>query len=210
MAKREVKKKTAKAARVAAKSSAKTTVRTKTAKAAKKPAARKAPAKIDPLNRKQYTSLTPMLVVRDVRGAVDFYTRAFGFKERGIMNGPDGSIVHAELQLRETTLMLSPESAGQHSFGARSIGGTPVTLYVLVENVDSVFKDAVAAGGQVVMPVTDMFWGDRCCLIGDPEGNKWMVATHKAEPSSEEMNAAMKAQMEAMSSGGQKAAAAGA
>jgi PhnB protein len=182
----------------------------KTAKPAKKPAARKSKTpKIDPLNRKQYTSVTPVLTVRDVGRAVDFYTRAFGFAQRAIMKGPGDAILHAELQLRDTTVMLSPESAEQHSFGAHSIGGTPVTLYVLVENVDSTFDTAVGAGGQVLMPVMDMFWGDRCCLIGDPEGNKWMIATHKAEPTPEEMREAMKAQMEPQPEGLSASAAAG-
>jgi PhnB protein len=188
------KKKTSlKSAKMTAKSTAKAKAATKTV--SKKPT-RKAP-KIDPLNRKQYTSVTPMLTVKDIHRAVDFYTRAFGFSVRGIMNGPDGRALHAEIRLRETTIMLSPESPEMHSLGASTIGGTPVTLYVLVEDVDRVFNNAVSAGGQVLMPVMDMFWGDRCFMVADPDGNKWMGATHKGEPTEAEMAAAMKAQMEA-------------
>jgi uncharacterized glyoxalase superfamily protein PhnB len=199
-----------KTARATGKSASKTMAARKKAKTAKKPAARKPAAKkIDPLNRKQYTSLTPMLTVQDVRRAVDFYTKAFGFKVRGMMEGPGGMVMHAELRLRDTTLMLGPESAEQHTYGARSIGGTPVTIYVLVANADATFNDAIAAGGQVLMPVMDMFWGDRCGMVGDPDGNKWMIATHKANPTAKQMQAAMKAQME-NPSGGQTASAAAA
>ena len=162
-------------------------------KAAKpsRPAARKAaPKKIDPLNRKQYGSLSPMLAVGDVRKAAEFYRDAFGFAIRAIMDSPSGPL-HAELRFRETTLMLSPESREQNSLSARSIGNTPTTLYILVENVDAVFNRAVSAGAIAVMPVMDMFWGDRCGMLADPEGNKWMIATHKSEPTEAEMAAAM-------------------
>src|SRR5881397_2241154 len=140
----------------------------KSARSAKpsRPAARKKATKIDPLNRNQYSSMTPMLTVRDVRRAADFYTNALGFKLRGVMDGPEGPM-HAELRLRDTTLMLSPESRQQHSFSANTIGNTPATLYILVESVDDVFNRAVASGAKVLMPVADMFWGDRAGMIAD-------------------------------------------
>jgi PhnB protein len=146
---------------------------------------------MDPLNRKQYGAVTPILAVRDIRGAVDFYRTAFGFTVRSVMDGPEGPM-HAELRLRDTTLMLSPESRQHHSLSATTIGNTPATLYVLVDDVDSVFNQAVAAGARVTMPVMDMFWGDRCGQVTDPEGNKWMIATHKAEPTPAEMAEAMR------------------
>jgi PhnB protein len=188
---------TRKSARVAAKpkASAKSvkTAKKKTAKTA----TRKPAAKIDPLNRKNYGALTPMLAVADVRRAADFYVKAFGFALRGpIMETPSGAI-HAELRFRETTLMLSPESRRENNLSANSIGNTPATLYLLVDNVDKVFSNAVAAGGRVLMPLMDMFWGDRCCTVADPDGNKWMVATHKSEPTEAEMAEAMRKMMEA-------------
>jgi uncharacterized glyoxalase superfamily protein PhnB len=88
--------------------------------------------------------------------------------------------------------MLSPESRQQNSLSANTIGNTPATLYLLVDDVDSVFNRAVGAGARVNMPVMDMFWGDRCGQISDPEGNKWMIATHKAEPTPAEMAEAMR------------------
>jgi uncharacterized glyoxalase superfamily protein PhnB len=78
---------------------------------------------------------------------------------------------------------------------ANTIGGTPATIYVLVENVDDVFNRAVAAGGKILMPVADMFWGDRTAMVADPDGNKWMIATHKAEPTEAEMRNAMQREM---------------
>lgn len=166
----------------------------KAVKATRKPAARKAvKRKVDPLNRAQNTSITPMLTVQDISAAVSFYTRAFGFKSRGMMNGPDGRPVHAELRLRDTLLMLGPESLEEGSLSAKTLGNTPTILYVYVNDVDKVFNDAVQAGGQPVMPVADMFWGDRCGIIRDPEGHRWMIATHKAEPTAAQMEKAMRA-----------------
>jgi PhnB protein len=163
----------------------------KTAKSSRTAARKRVVPKIDPLNRKNYGAVTPMLAVRDVRQAVDFYSKALGFAVHSVMDGPEGPI-HAELRLRETTLMLSPESRQQNNLSANTIGDTPATLYLLVDDVDSVFNRAVAAGARVTMPVMDMFWGDRCGQISDPEGNKWMIATHKAEPTPAEMAEAMR------------------
>jgi PhnB protein len=87
---------------------------------------------------------------------------------------------------------LSPEERAHGNLSANSIGNTPVTLYILVENVDDVFGAAVAAGARVLMPVVDSFWGDRTGIIADPDGNKWMIATHKSEPTEAEMAEAMR------------------
>lgn len=132
-----------------------------------------------------------MLAVRDVRSAMKFCTSAFGFKVKQSMEGPGGMLVHAELTLRDTKLMLSPEEPKQNALSAGSIGNTPVTLYVLVDDVDKTVATALAAGAQVRMPVMDMFWGDRCGMVADPDGNKWMIATHKSEPTEAEMAQAM-------------------
>jgi uncharacterized glyoxalase superfamily protein PhnB len=198
-----------KSARVTAKPKAAAKSTRPAKKKAAKPsrAAAKRASKIDPLNRKNYGALTPMLAVSDVRRAVDFYKRAFGFTVRGIMDSPQGAI-HAELRLRDTTLMLSPESRQQNSLSANSIGNTPATLYVLVDDVDSTFTSSVAAGAKVLMPVMDMFWGDRCATVSDPEGNRWMIATHKAEPTEAEMAEAMKQMMQGSQAGAEHAAAA--
>jgi len=151
--------------------------------------------KIDPLNKKQYGSVTAMLTVTDVKAAAAFYQKAFGFAKKGIMNGPDGKAIHAELTLRGTTLMLGPEVPQMGSRSARSIGASPASLYLLTENADKVVAKAISLGAGPKGPVMDMFWGDRCGTVVDPEGYTWMVATHIAEPTPQEMKKRMKEQM---------------
>jgi uncharacterized glyoxalase superfamily protein PhnB len=153
------------------------------------------PKKIDPLNKKLYGPITAMLTVTDVKAAADFYQKAFGFKKRGIMNGPDGKAVHAELTLRGTTLMLGPEMPQMGSRSAKSVGASPASLYLLTEKVDQVVAKALKLGATSKGPVMDMFWGDRCGTVVDLDGYTWMVATHKAEPTPKEMQQKMKEQM---------------
>ena len=160
------------------------------------------PKKIDPLNRKQYGAVSAMLCVNDIKAAVGFYQKAFGFAKRGIMNGPDGKPIHAELRLRDTTLMLGPEMPQMGARSAKTLGGSPVTLYLLAENVDKVVAKAVKLGATQRGPVMDMFWGDRCGSVVDPEGNAWMIATHKAEPTPQEMKKLMMEQVRAQKAGG--------
>jgi PhnB protein len=150
------------------------------------------PKKIDPLNKKLYGALSVMLTVTDIKAAVNFYQKALGFAKRGLMNGPDGKPIHAELTLRGTTLMLGPEIPQMGSRSAKTLGASPVTLYVLAENADKVVAKAVKLGATQKGPVMDMFWGDRCGTIVDPDGNTWMIATHVAEPTAQEMKKKMK------------------
>jgi len=154
--------------------------------------------KIDPLNKKHYGAVSAMLTVSDVPAAVAFYQKAFGFAKRGIMNGPDGKPIHAELTLRGTTLMLGPENAAMGRRNAKSVGASPASLFVYVENVDKVFAKAVGLGATAQGEIMDMFWGDRCGSLVDPDGYTWMVSTHKAEPTAREMKKKMMEQMEQM------------
>ena len=158
------------------------------------------PKKIDPLNSKQYGAVTAMLTVADVKAAAAFYQKAFGFAKRGIMKGPDGKAVHAELTLRGTTLMLGPESPQMGSRSAKTVGASPSTLYLLTEKVDQAVAKALKLGAEAKGPVMDMFWGDRCGTLVDPDGYTWMIATHIAEPTPQEMNQKMKEQMKQMAS----------
>jgi PhnB protein len=158
------------------------------------------PKKIDPLNKKLYGSVTAILTVTDVKAAAAFYQKAFGFAKRGIMNGPDGKAIHAELTLRGTTLMLGPEMPQMGARGAKSIGASPTSLYLLTESADKTVAKAVKLGAAQKGPVMDMFWGDRCGTVVDPQGYTWMVATHTAEPTPREMQQKMKEQMEQMTS----------
>ena len=149
------------------------------------------PKKIDPLNKKHISAVAVSLTVTDVKAAANFYQKAFGFEKRGIMNGPDGKPIHAELNLRGTTLMLGPEFPQMGARSAKSIGASPTSLYLMVENVDKVVAKAVKLGATAQGPVADMFWGDRCGKLADPEGYNWMVATHIAEPTPAEMKKQM-------------------
>jgi PhnB protein len=126
-----------------------------------------------------------MLTVADVEAAAAFYQRVFGFEPRGIMTGPDGQAIHVELTLRGTHIMLTPAEHGART--ARDIGRTPVTLYLMVEDVDKTMALAADAGGIRVGEVREMFWGSRRGHIIDPDGHDWMVATHVADYSLEQL-----------------------
>ena len=156
--------------------------------------------KVDPLNKKRYSAASAMLTVADIKTAVGFYQKAFGFAKRSIMNGPDGKPIHAELTLRGTTLMLNPEMPQMGSRGAKALGSSPTSMYLLTENVDKVVAKAVKLGATAKGPVMDMFWGDRSGTIIDPEGYMWMIATHIADQTPSEMKKKMKEQMAQMSS----------
>src|SRR5437867_3604010 len=156
--------------------------------------------KIDPLNKKQYSAVSAMLTVSDIPAAVSFYQKAFGFTKRAVMNGPDGKPMHAELTLRGTTLMLGPENAERGARSAKTVGASPVTLYLMTEGVDKMVAKAVKLGATATMPVSDMFWGDRCGMLTDPDGYSWMIATHIAEPTPAEMKKAI-AQMASQAAG---------
>src|SRR6202045_3703557 len=153
------------------------------------------PRKFDPLNRKLYGSVTAMLTVTDVKAATTFYQKAFGFAKRGIMNGPDGKPMHAELTLRGTTLMLGPESVERGFKSAKTLGASPASLYLLVENADKVVAKAVKLGAEPKGPVMDMFWGDRTGTVIDPEGYMWMTTTKKPDPTRAEIKKAMAEQI---------------
>jgi PhnB protein len=156
--------------------------------------------KIDPLNKKNYGAVSASLCVTDVKAAVAFYQKALGFTKRGVMNGPDGKPIHAELTLRGTTLMLGPEMAERGYLSAKNAGASPATLYLYTENVDKLVARALKLGATAQGPVMDMFWGDRSGTIVDPEGYKWMIATHKADPTPAEMKKGMAEMMKAMAS----------
>ena len=135
-----------------------------------------------------YHSVTPALLVRGAAQAIDFYTRAFGARELGRMSAPDGQrIWHAELQIGDARLMLADEFPEMGGHAPESLGGTPVSLHLYVEDADAVIQRAVDAGATVIQPPMDAFWGDRYGRIKDPFGHEWSVATHIEDVSEEEM-----------------------
>jgi PhnB protein len=134
-------------------------------------------------------ALTPHLVVKGASQAIEFYKKAFGAEEIMRMPGPDGkSIIHAQLKIGDSQLFLVDEFPEMGGLGPLSIGGTPVTIHLFVEDVDTVFNRAVAAGAQVNMPLENAFWGDRYGRITDPFGHSWSLATHKEDLTPEEIS----------------------
>jgi PhnB protein len=134
-----------------------------------------------------YPRVMPYLSVDGASRAIDFYTKVFDAKERVRMDGPDGKIGHAELQIGDSVVMLAdafPEMGGQ---SPKSLGGTPVTVMVYVEDADEVFNRAISAGAKSDRPVENQFYGDRAGQFEDPFGHKWFVATHVEDVPPEEM-----------------------
>jgi PhnB protein len=135
-----------------------------------------------------YHTLTPHLVVNDASKAIEFYKKAFGAEEIRRVPGPDGkSLIHAELQVGDSRLLLVDEFQEMNCRGPKSIGGSPVTIHMFVDDVDAAFDKAVEAGAEVTMPLADMFWGDRYGMLTDPFGHYWSMATHKENLTPEEV-----------------------
>jgi uncharacterized glyoxalase superfamily protein PhnB len=138
-----------------------------------------------------YHTITPYLVVRDAAEALAFYQKAFGALERFRLPGPDGkSVMHGELQIGDSILFLGAEMPASECKSPATLKGTAVELYLYVEDVDAAYRRAVAAGAKEVMPVQEMFWGDRMGSLEDPFGHRWSVATRIKDLSPEEMTKA--------------------
>lgn len=139
-----------------------------------------------------YHTLTPYLTVRDANRAIEFYKKAFGAQERGgVAKGPDGKVMHAELKIGDSIIMLSDEFPEFGSHAPDSGASSSMGLHVYVNNVDDAFDRAVKAGAKVEMPVADQFWGDRYGRLKDPFGHKWSIATHVKDMSADEMKRSM-------------------
>jgi PhnB protein len=136
-----------------------------------------------------YPRLCPYLAVGNAAAAIDFYGRALGATERLRIKGPDGQVAHAELAIGASVLMLADESASAGNKGPLTLGGTPVSLVLYVEDVDAVFASAIAAGAKQVRAVADQSHGDRQGGFEDPFGHLWWVASRIKDVSHEEMSA---------------------
>jgi PhnB protein len=134
-----------------------------------------------------YPRLMPYLIVDGAAEAIEFYGSVLGASERMRMPGPDGKLGHAELQIGDSVVMLADENPGMNIRGPRTIGGTPVTLHVYVEDADTAFERAVQAGAKPLRPVEDQFYGDRSGQFEDPYGHRWNVTTHVEDVPAEEM-----------------------
>jgi PhnB protein len=136
-----------------------------------------------------FHTVTPYLVQHDAKRALEFYKKAFGAETRVSMPGPDGRIMHAEIKIGDSIVFLSDEipEMSPETKSPQSAGCVTGTTFLYVPDVDAVFKRAVDAGARVVMPVGDMFWGDRFGKVADPFGHHWGIATHKEDVPPQEM-----------------------
>ena len=133
-----------------------------------------------------YHAVTPSLTFKDSQKAIDFYKKAFGAQVLDLFPSlTGGGIMHATIRIGDSIVMMGDENPGCKS--AETLGGSPISLYVYVSNADAVFNQAVAAGGTVVIPVADMFWGDRAGHIRDPFGYAWMIGTHTRDLTNDEI-----------------------
>jgi PhnB protein len=134
-----------------------------------------------------YHSVTPYLIVKGAARAIEFYKQAFGATELMRMEGPDGSVGHAEIKIGDSPVMLADEYPDMGYRSPQTLGGAGVSLLVYIDNVDDLFRQAIAAGGKELRPVQDQFYGDRTGTLEDPFGHVWSLATHVEDVSPEEM-----------------------
>lgn len=134
-----------------------------------------------------YPRVTPYLIVDDATAAIDFYCSVLGATERMRMPAPEGKVGHAELELGNSVIMLADEAPDVGAHSPSTVGGTPVSLHVYVEDVDAVFDRALKAGAKELRPVEDRFYGDRSGGFEDPWGHRWDVSTHVEDVPPEEM-----------------------
>jgi PhnB protein len=135
-----------------------------------------------------FHTVTPYLIVKDAHKAIEFYKNAFGAQELIVMPGPDGKVMHGEIKIGDSIIMISDEHPNRDVLGPKSRGGATSSLFVYFENVDAAFDKAVKAGCTIKMPLADQFWGDRYGNVVDPFGHTWAMATHIEDVSPEEMN----------------------
>jgi len=142
-----------------------------------------------------FRSVTPHLVCNGAGAAIDFYKQAFGAVEVGRLPLPDGRLGHAEIRIGDSRIMLADDFPEYGSVGPQALKGTPVYIHLYVEDADALWAQALAAGAKPVMPLADMFWGDRYGQVEDPFGHRWSIATHKQDLTMEQMQAAMQQAM---------------
>lgn len=127
---------------------------------------------------KGYNNITPYLMIDGAISAIEFYKKIFNAKEKIRLEYPPGKIVHAELQIGDTKLMLADEQVEMNALSPQKIGGTPVSIHLYIKHVDYVVEHAILAGAKLIRSPQDMFFGDRSAVIEDPYGHKWTIATH--------------------------------
>jgi PhnB protein len=151
-----------------------------------------------------YHSVTPYLIIGAAAEAIEFYKTAFGAIELMRMPAPGGKIGHAEIKIGDSPIMLADEFPEMGYKSPQTLGGSPVSIMIYVEDVDAVFDQAVGAGAKAQRPLKDKFYGDRMGTLEDPFGHVWHVSTHKEDVSAEEMERRAKAASAAASGGGEQ------
>ena len=134
-----------------------------------------------------YHSVTPYLIIKGAAEAIEFYKRVFGATELMRVPGPGGVLMHAEIKIGDSIIMLADECPQMDALGPKTIGGSPVGLMLYLPNVDEVFHRAIAAGAKELRPLQNQFYGDRSGTVEDPFGHKWTISTHIEDVSSEEI-----------------------
>jgi PhnB protein len=134
-----------------------------------------------------YHTLTPFMVIKDATAAIEFYEKAFGAEKRGILNAPDGKVMHAEIKIGDSIIMISDEFPEMKTLGPLSRGGVSMSLMLYVTDADATFDKAVKAGCKVIVPLANQFWGDRYGKVSDPFGHEWSIGTHVEDVPMEEM-----------------------
>jgi PhnB protein len=142
-----------------------------------------------------YATVTPYLIVKGASAAIDYYKRVFNATERMRLGGPNDMVMHAELVIGSSVIMLADECPQMKALGPVSVGGSPVIIHLYVENVDDVYQRALDAGATSEQPLENKFYGDRSGSIRDPFGHRWSLATHIEDVSPEEMQRRMAAMM---------------
>ncbi len=135
-------------------------------------------------------TVTPAIIVRGAAQAIDFYQRAFGAQEVARLDGPDGTIMHAEIRIGDSIVMLGDENSEWGTKSPKSTNGSPSSLHIYVDDADAVFERALRAGATARYPLENTFWGDRYGKVTDPFGHEWGIATRVRELSPEEMQRA--------------------
>ncbi len=139
-----------------------------------------------------YSSITPYLICRDAAESIAFYKKALGAKEIMRLPKPDGGVAHAEIQIGNARMMLGESCEGWEGKTPKQLGGTPVSFYIYVEDIEEAFNRARKSGCSEFKPIENMFWGDRMGVVVDPFGYQWTLAEHVRDVSPDEMAAAMK------------------
>lgn len=145
-----------------------------------------------------FHALTPCLTVKSAKEAIEFYKKAFNAKEVSCKTGPGGKVMHAEIKIGDSVLFLNDEMPEMGVYAPEGKGGNPMRLWLYVEDVDRIFNQAEGAGARALMPVSDMFWGDRFGKLADPFGYEWELATRKEDLDDAEIEKRQKAFFAAM------------